>query len=47
MPVVEYYNKQGKVAELDSSAAVEQVYEKGNKVVKALFAGELSKNVTV
>ena len=46
MPVVEYYNKQGKVAEIDSSPSVEEVYKNGTKVVRELLAGKLRVNVT-
>ena len=42
MPVVEYYSKQGKVAEIDSSPSVDEVYEEGAKVVRKLLAGQLS-----
>lgn len=46
MPVIEYYTQQAKVAEIDSSASVDEVYEKSRKVVYALFPGEVS-NVTI
>ena len=46
MPVVEYYNKQHKVAEIDSSPSVDKVYEASAKVVRELLAGKLSGNVT-
>ena len=46
MPVVEHYNKQGKVAEIDSSPSVDEVYDKSAKVVRELLAGKLSGNVT-
>ena len=46
MPVVEYYNKQCKVAEIDSSPSVEEVYKYGAKVVRELLAGKLRVNVT-
>lgn len=46
MPVVEHYNKQGKVTEIDSSPSVDEVYEKGAKVVRELLAGKLSVHVT-
>jgi UMP-CMP kinase len=46
MPVIEYYEKQGKVAELDSTASVEEVHEKGSVVIRKLFAGEISRNIT-
>jgi len=46
MPVVEHYDKQGKVAEIDSSPSVDEVYEKGAKVVRELLAGKLGANVT-
>jgi UMP-CMP kinase len=46
MPVVEHYNKLRKVAEIDSGPSVDEVYEKGAKVVRELLAGKLSGNVT-
>lgn len=46
MPVIEYYRKLGKVAELDSTASVEEVHASGSAVIKKLFAGELTRNVT-
>ncbi|KZT28637.1 UMP-CMP kinase [Neolentinus lepideus HHB14362 ss-1] len=47
MPVIEHYTKQGKVASIDASASVEEVYEKASAVIKELFAGQLSRSVTV
>jgi len=45
MPVIEYYNKQGKVAEIDSSGSIEEVHIEGSKVINDLFSGKLpSKN---
>jgi len=38
MPVVEYYHKLGKVAEVDSTASVDQVGEKASDVIRKLFA---------
>ena len=46
MPVIEHYNKLYKVAEIDSSPSVNEVYEKGAKVVRELLTGKLSGNVT-
>jgi len=46
MPVIEHYQKLQKVAEIDSSPSVDEVYEKGAKVVRELLSGELSGNVT-
>ena len=46
MPVVEHYEKLRKVAEIDSSPSVEEVYQKSAKVVRDLLAGKLSGNVT-
>jgi UMP-CMP kinase len=46
MPVVEYYSKQHKVAEIDSGPSVDEVYEKGAKAVQELLAGKLDGNVT-
>lgn len=65
MPVIEHFNKQGKVAEvgaayycycnnltyaaskIDSSASIDEVYAKTRVVVERLFAGEVTRNVTV
>jgi len=38
MPVIKYYDEQGKMAEVDSSGTVEQVYMAASKVVKDIFA---------
>ena len=46
MPVIEHYNKLHKVAQIDSSPSVDEVYEKSAKVVRELLAGKLSGNVT-
>lgn len=46
MPVIEYYNKLQKVAQIDSSPSVDEVYEKSAKVVRELLAGKPSGNVT-
>ena len=46
MPVIEYYTKQHKVTEIDSSPSVDEVYEKGAKVVRELLAGKFIGNVT-
>ena len=46
MPVVEHYDKQGKVAKIDSSPGVDEVYEKSVKVVRELLAGKLSVKIT-
>jgi len=37
MPVVEYYNKLGKVAEVDSTASVDEVYSNSSDVIRKLF----------
>ncbi|EPQ58506.1 UMP-CMP kinase [Gloeophyllum trabeum ATCC 11539] len=47
MPVIEHYNKQGKVASIDASPSIDEVYEKASAVIKELFAGTLNRNVTV
>jgi len=48
MPVIEYYTKLGKVAELDSSESIEEVHVKGSAIINDLFAGKLvGGNVTV
>jgi len=46
MPVVNHYEKLHKVAEIDSSPSVEEVYQKSAMVVRDLLAGKLSGNVT-
>jgi len=46
MPVIEHYNKQDKVVEVDSSSSIEEVYEKGAKVIRDLLTGKLSGKVT-
>jgi len=38
MPVIDYYTKQGKVAELDSSESIEEVHAKGCAIIKGLFS---------
>ncbi|TFK26365.1 UMP-CMP kinase [Coprinopsis marcescibilis] len=40
MPVIEYYSSTPKVAEIDSSATVDEVYAKSSEVVKKLFASK-------
>jgi len=40
MPVIHYYAKQGKVAEIDSTASVEVVHEEASTLVKKLFAAQ-------
>ncbi|KAI0075800.1 UMP-CMP kinase [Panus rudis PR-1116 ss-1] len=47
MPVIEYYTKQHKVASIDASASIEEVHEKAKDVIKKLFAGEVTRNMTV
>jgi len=47
MPVIEYYAKLGKVAEVDSSPSVEDVHRKSSDIIRKLFAGQLSGNVSV
>jgi len=46
MPVIEHYQTLHKVAQVDSSSSVDQVYEKGAKVVRDLLTGEFKGNVT-
>jgi len=45
MPVIEYYSKKGKVAELDSSGTIEEVHVTGSKVVNDLFSGKPAGNL--
>jgi len=40
MPVIEYYAEQGKVAEIDSTATVEDVHKEASALVKKLFAAQ-------
>jgi len=47
MPVIEHYSKLNKVAQIDSSPSVDEVYKKSAGVVRELLAGRLSGNVTV
>lgn len=47
MPVVNYYKKEGKVAEVDSSPPIDEVYVKTAQIVRNLFSGNLSGNVAV
>jgi len=44
MPVIEYYDNQGKVAEIDSSGSVEEVHKLASAVVKDVFAGKYQKD---
>lgn len=46
MPVIEHYDKLQKVAQIDSGPGVDEVYKKSAEVVRDLFAGKLSGNVT-
>ena len=46
MPVIEYYTKLHKVAEIDSSPSINEVYEHSANIVRELLAGKLSGNVT-
>ncbi|KAH9483813.1 UMP-CMP kinase [Psilocybe cubensis] len=43
MPVIEYYSAQGKVAEIDSSPSIEEVFKKSTGVIKEVFAGKYQK----
>lgn len=47
MPVLEYYHELQKVAEINSSPGVDEVYKNSANIVRELLAGELSGNVTV
>jgi UMP-CMP kinase len=47
MPVIEHFNKEGKVAEIDSSPSVDEVYEKTQTVVRKLYANEIKDNVAI
>jgi len=46
MPVIEHYNKLRKVAEIDSSPGVDEVYKKSANVTRELLAGRFTGNVT-
>jgi len=47
MPVIEHYNKLHKVAEIDATAAIEEVHEKAKVIVAQIFSGETRGNITV
>ncbi|KZV91597.1 UMP-CMP kinase [Exidia glandulosa HHB12029] len=47
MPVINYYRSLGKVAEVDSTASVEEVHAKASTVVNAIFKGEMSNNIVL
>jgi len=47
MPVIEHYSKMGKVATIDATATIEEVYGKAKSVVEKIFSGEVSRNITV
>jgi UMP-CMP kinase len=40
MPVIDYYRTQGKVAEIDSTATVDEVHKEASALVKKLFAAQ-------
>ena len=46
MPVIEHYDKLRKVAKIDSSPGVDEVYEKSANVARELLAGRFTGNVT-
>jgi len=46
MPVIEYYEKFGKVAEIDSTVSIDEVYKNTSLVVKKVLAGEFSNKVS-
>jgi len=46
MPVIEYYNKQSKVASIDASVTIEEVHAKAKEICAKIFAGEVTKNIT-
>jgi len=41
MPVIQYYAKEGKVAEIDSTASVEEVHKVASHAIKNLFSSSL------
>ncbi|PPQ90138.1 hypothetical protein CVT25_012307 [Psilocybe cyanescens] len=43
MPVINYYSAQGKVAEIDSSPSIDEVYKKSTEVINDVFAGKYQK----
>jgi len=47
MPVIEHYSKMGKVATIDATATIDEVYGKAKSVVEKIFSGEVSRNITV
>ncbi|KAH8829702.1 UMP-CMP kinase [Flagelloscypha sp. PMI_526] len=42
MPVIEHYQKSGKVAEIDSSPSIEEVHAKSKVIVEEILAGKLT-----
>ncbi|THH20936.1 hypothetical protein EW146_g497 [Bondarzewia mesenterica] len=46
MPVIEHYQKQGKVSEIDSSPSVEEVHAQASEVVNKIFAGQSAPQLT-
>jgi len=47
MPVIEHYQKEGKVAEVDSSPPVDEVYAKSRSVVCKVFEKKVSGNIAI
>jgi len=47
MPVIHHYNKLGKVAEIDSTSSVDEVYSKSSDVIRKLFAEQTHPIVVV
>jgi len=45
MPVIEHYRLLGKVAEVDSTAGVEEVHARASQVVNAVLKGEMKGNI--
>jgi len=46
MPVVEHYKTLHKVAEVDGTRSIDEVYQQSSTVAKAVFAGDISKVTT-
>jgi len=46
MPVIEHYQKLGKVMEVDSTATVEEVHRRASAVVNKVFADYVSSNIS-
>ncbi|KAF4578676.1 UMP-CMP kinase [Pleurotus pulmonarius] len=46
MPVIEHYQALGKVAEIDSSATIDEVHAKANEVIRKILTGKVQPSST-